>query len=90
MRTIDIREAKRCLSRLVDEAAAGEPFAISKRGGQLVKVVRLEAPPPESVRRIGFMKHQLSVPDDFDRIGSAEIEALFLTQRGRAKSRKRR
>jgi hypothetical protein len=29
------------------------------------------------VRRLGFMSGQISVPDDFDRLGADEIERLF-------------
>ena len=90
MRKIDIHEAKAHLSRLVDEAAAGNPFVIIKAGQPLVKVVALEAPPAECVRRIGFMKDQLFVPDDFDRMGSAEVEALFHRRRRAARCAKRR
>ena len=44
MRTVNIHEAKTHLSRLVDEAANGEPFVIAKAGKPLVKVVPLDAP----------------------------------------------
>ena len=77
MRTINIHQAKTHLSRLVDEAANGESFIIAKAGKPLVKVVRLDAPARGEMRRTGFMKGELSVPDDFDRIGAAEIAALF-------------
>ncbi|HLX29665.1 MAG TPA: type II toxin-antitoxin system prevent-host-death family antitoxin [Casimicrobiaceae bacterium] len=90
MRKINIHEAKTHLSRLVDEAVAGEPFVIAKAGKPLVKVVRLDAPAGARIRRIGFMKDQLSVPDDFDRMGSAEIEALFLGRSAGTRSIKRR
>jgi len=30
-----------------------------------------------SVRRLGLMAGQISVPDDFDRMGSEEIERIF-------------
>jgi hypothetical protein len=29
------------------------------------------------VRRLGFMEGRIQVPDDFDRMGSIEIERLF-------------
>jgi hypothetical protein len=29
------------------------------------------------VRRLGFMAGQISVPDDFDRMGQEEIERIF-------------
>ena len=77
MRTVNIHEAKTQLSRLVDQAAKGEPFVIAKAGKTLVKVVALDAPEPATVRRIGFMAGQGSIPDDFDTMGQEEIERLF-------------
>lgn len=77
MRTVNIHEAKTHLSRLVKQAAQGEPFVIAKSGKPLVKVVALDAPQAEQVKRVGFMAGQIAVPDDFDRIGSADIERLF-------------
>lgn len=77
MHAIDIRAAKMHLSRLVDRAVAGEPFIITKSGKPLVKVVRLDAPVSPTVRRIGFMQGEIAVPDDFDRMGQADIEHGF-------------
>lgn len=77
MRTVNIHEAKTHLSRLIEQAAKGEPFVIAKAGKPLVKVVPLDAPTATQVRRIGFMAGQITVPDDFDRMNSAEIERLF-------------
>jgi prevent-host-death family protein len=77
MQTVNIHEAKTHLSRLVDRAAKGEPFVIAKAGKPLVKVVALDAPEAGQVKRLGFMAGQIAVPDDFDRMGSAEIEQLF-------------
>jgi prevent-host-death family protein len=77
MRTFNIHEAKTQLSRLVDQAAKGESFIIAKAGRPLVKVTPLEAPTGARVRRLGFMSGQISVPDDFDRLGADEIERLF-------------
>lgn len=42
METINIHEAKTHLSRLVEQAAKGEPFIIAKAGNPLVKVVPLQ------------------------------------------------
>jgi prevent-host-death family protein len=75
MRAVDIREARKHLSRLVDRAAKGESFVMAKAGKPLVKVVPLEA--RDKPRRLGFMAGQISVPDDFGRIGAAEIECAF-------------
>jgi prevent-host-death family protein len=75
METINIHEAKTHLSRLVEKAAKGEPFIIAKAGKPMVKVVPLAEEKPK--RRVGFMKGQFSVPDDFNEMGRAEIEAMF-------------
>ncbi|WP_296744150.1 type II toxin-antitoxin system Phd/YefM family antitoxin [Mesorhizobium sp.] len=77
MQTVNIHNAKTNLSRLVDQAAKGEPFIIAKAGKPLVKVVPVDQPNAAQARRVGFMAGQFSVPDDFDRIGSDEIEQLF-------------
>jgi prevent-host-death family protein len=75
MMTVNIHEAKTQLSKLVDRAAKGEPFVIAKAGKPLVKVAALDA--PAAPRRLGFLGGQISVPEDFDRMGEAEISALF-------------
>jgi len=77
MQTVNIHEAKTHLSRLVDQAANGEPFVIAKAGKPLVKVVALNAPDAGQTKRIGFLKGQIQVPKDFDSMGSKEIEQLF-------------
>jgi prevent-host-death family protein len=77
MQTINIHEAKTHLSRLVDQAANGEPFVIAKAGKPLVKVVALNAPDAGQTKRIGFLKGQIQVPDDFDSMGRKEIAELF-------------
>ena len=77
MQTVNIHQAKTHLSRLVEQAARGESFIIAKAGKPLVKVTPLDAPIAGEVRRLGFLQGEISVPDDFDRMGSAEIEQLF-------------
>ena len=75
MRTVNIHEAKTQLSRLVERAAKGEAFIIAKAGKPLVKVVPLDA--PAAKQPIGFMDGEVTVPDDFDRMGQDEIQRLF-------------
>jgi prevent-host-death family protein len=77
MQTVNIHEAKTHLSRLVEQAAKGEPFVIAKAGKPLVRVASLDTPVCGQVRRLGFMAGRIQVPDDFDRMGSTEIERLF-------------
>lgn len=77
MRTINIHQAKTQLSRLVEEAADGNSFIIAKAGKPMVKVIALDTPSGKRVRRLGFLRGQIAVPKDFDRIGKKEIERLF-------------
>ncbi|MSP00034.1 MAG: type II toxin-antitoxin system Phd/YefM family antitoxin [Acetobacteraceae bacterium] len=77
MRTVNMHEAKTHLSRLVDQAAKGEPFLIARAGKPLVKVVAIDSPPAKKIQRIGFMAGQMSIPDDFDEMGREEIEKMF-------------
>lgn len=77
MQTVNIHEAKTQLSRLIEQAVAGEPFIIAKAGKPLVKVTSLDAPASQKAKRLGFMAGQMEVPDDFDRMGKREIEKLF-------------
>lgn len=77
MKTVNIHEAKTQLSKLVEEASKGESFVIAKAGKPMVKVTALGVPMGTEVKRLGFMAGQISVPDDFDRMGEAEIERIF-------------
>jgi prevent-host-death family protein len=77
MQTVNIHEAKTQLSRLIEQAVQGESFIIAKAGKPLVKVTRLDAPSARQVRRLGFMPGQIKVPDDFDSMGSGNVEQFF-------------
>lgn len=75
-KTVNIHAAKTHLSRLVEEAANGTPFVIAKAGKPLVKVTAIDVPDPMA-RRLGFMAGEISVPDDFDTMGSDTISRMF-------------
>ena len=77
MLTVNIHEAKTHLSRLVERAAKGEPFIIAKAGNPLVKVIPLQAQEAGTTHRLGFLRGEIRVPEDFDRMGQEEIEARF-------------
>jgi prevent-host-death family protein len=77
MQIINIHEAKTQLSKLVDQAVNGESFIIAKAGKPLVKVIKLDTAETQPPQRIGFMKGQIQVPDDFDVMGSTDIAHLF-------------
>lgn len=74
MKTVNMHEAKTHLSKLVDAAVRGEPFVIARAGKPLVKVMMIETEAPS---RLGFLQGQYAVPGEFDRIGEAEIRAMF-------------
>ena len=77
MRIVDIEDAKTHLSHLVAEAAEGVPFIIGRAGKPLVKVIAADPPATTTGRRLGFMEGQFTIPEDFDRLGAAKIEAMF-------------
>jgi prevent-host-death family protein len=77
MLTVNIHDAKTQLSKLVDQAAQGESFIIAKAGKPMVKVIALGKAEVGTSSRLGFMTGEFSVPDDFDQMGSSEIESLF-------------
>lgn len=80
MRQVNIHEAKTQLSRLVEAAAAGEPFVIAKAGRPLVKVFAIGSTGAVPCR-LGFLAGEFRVPEDFDRMGEEEITALFADRR---------
>lgn len=75
MIVVNMHEAKTHLSKLVARAVAGEPFVIARAGKPLVRVTALET--PASTSRLGFLAGDIQVPEDFDRMGEAQIAALF-------------
>lgn len=78
MEIVNIHEAKTHLSRLLDKVSQGEPVIIARAGKPVARVSRLNAPEDANqAGRIGFMKDQIQVPDDFDRMGEEEIARMF-------------
>lgn len=63
MRTINIHEAKTHLSRLVEDAAAGEEIILAKAGRPLARLVPLGM---GKAVQFGLLKSMLVIPDDFD------------------------
>lgn len=75
MTIINIHEAKTHLSRLVEQAAHGESFVIAKAGKPMVQVTAIDT--PTVPKRLGFLLGEIAIPKDFDRMGDAEIAAMF-------------
>jgi len=68
-----MHEAKTNLSSLV---AKGESFIIAKAGKPVV-VVTPYAETKEKPQRIGFLKGEISIPDDFDTMYQEEVISMF-------------
>lgn len=77
MQTVNIHEAKTHLSRLIAQAQQGESFCIAKNGTPLVMVTPITVATRSPVRRLGFLRNTMKVPEDFDQMGAPAIEALF-------------
>lgn len=77
MDMVNIHQAKTHLSSLIDRVVNGTGFIIAKAGKPVAKVVPLDTPDASKIKRLGFLKGQLRVPEDFDRMGEGEMEALF-------------
>ncbi|GAA5179262.1 MULTISPECIES: type II toxin-antitoxin system Phd/YefM family antitoxin [Halomonadaceae] len=77
METVNIHEAKTRLSQLLAKAAQGEGFVIARAGKPIAKVTAINSPDADQQKRLGFMKDQFKVPEDFDRMGQNEIADLF-------------
>lgn len=60
----NIHEAKTHLSRLLEQAMAGEEVIIMKAGKQLVRLVPVETAPTK--RKLGTAKGDFTVPEDFN------------------------
>lgn len=79
MEQVNIHEAKTQLSSLVARAAEGEAFVIAKAGKPMVKVIPYAEPLKRS--RTGFLKDQITIPRDFDRMCENEIAEIFGVQK---------
>jgi prevent-host-death family protein len=75
MTVINIHAAKTNLSRLVDQAAAGEEIVIARAGKPVARLVSLESKPPKRI--LGLYKGQLKITQDFDAPLPDDVLALF-------------
>ena len=72
MQTVNIHAAKTQLSRLVDEAAAGQEIVIARAGKPVARLMPLASPPPSAPRHVlGILAGRLQMPADFDQLEPA-------------------
>ena len=77
--TLNLYEAKTQLSRLIEQAAAGEEIVIAKAGKPVARLVPFE--PRREPRKPGLMKGQIWIAEDFDEPLPEEIMAAFRGER---------
>lgn len=73
--TVNIYEAKTQLSRLVDQAAAGEDVVIGRGGKPVARLTQLN--PAKRDIRFGVLKGKVKVAADFDAPLPDEVLAEF-------------
>lgn len=62
MQAVNIADAKARLSKLVDQATAGEDITIARRGKPLVRLVPVEAPKRPPIDFEGLRRLRASIP----------------------------
>lgn len=72
---VNVHEAKTHLSRLLEQALAGEEVIIMRDGRRLVRLTPVETAPCR--RTLGTAKGDFVVPDDFDATLPGEVLAEF-------------
>jgi prevent-host-death family protein len=75
MQKVNMHYAKTNLSKLVDAAANGEEIIIAKAGKPVARLGPLEAAKP--ARRLGGMKGEIWIADDFDAPLPEDLLAAF-------------
>lgn len=64
MRTVNIHEARTHLSKLVDQANAGQEIVIARAGKPVARLISAGKQPTR--RSLGALAGRFSVPTDFD------------------------
>ena len=64
MKIVNVHEAKTHLSRLIEEALAGEEIIIARGNEPVVRLVLVESARPQ--RSLGWAKGQIRMAEDFD------------------------
>jgi prevent-host-death family protein len=64
VKIVNVHEAKTHLSRLLEEALAGEEIIIARGNEPVVRLVLVESARPQ--RTFGWAKGQIRVAEDFD------------------------
>jgi prevent-host-death family protein len=72
---VNIYDAKTQLSKLIEEAAAGNDVVIARGGKPVARLTRLNA--PRRKLKFGVLKGKLKLSDDFDAPLPNDVQAQF-------------
>jgi len=86
MKAVNVQQAKTHLSRLLEEAVAGEDIVIAKSGRPYVRLV--SCVPDKTPRSLGGWEGRVRIADDFDETPE-EIIHLLEASASRRPTRKR-
>jgi prevent-host-death family protein len=75
MKQVNVHEAKTHLSRLLDEAQAGEEITIARAGKPVAKLVPIRA--RRQRRKLGRLDGKLEIPDNFNDPLPEDVLAAF-------------
>ena len=75
MKVVNVNAPKTHLSRLIEQAAAGEEIVIAKAGKPVARLVPFE--PRREPRRPDLLKGQIWIAEDFDEPLPEEIMEAF-------------
>lgn len=73
MHTVDILEAKKQFSKLVESAMNGEETIIAKSGKPVAKLIPISR---KLKRQLGVLKGKIKIADDFDAPLTDDIEFI--------------
>jgi prevent-host-death family protein len=86
MTKVNVHEAKTRFSRLLRRVAAGEEITIANRGVPVARLVPV--PAEETTRKLGTLRDQVVIPDDFDAPLPDEVLRAFEGRRSRRSKKK--
>jgi prevent-host-death family protein len=73
MAIFDINEAQASLSKLIDDALAGQEVVISRNGVEVVRLTSIPPPLHRGPRVPGRLKGKIWIAPDFDQMSDDEI-----------------
>jgi len=87
MSKINVHEAKTRFSGLLRRVAAGEEITIANRGVPVARLVPV--PAEQGARKLGTLRGQVFIPDDFDAPLPEELLDAFEGRKPRRAKKKR-